>query len=220
VAFEQCQAVRSFPSYRGQRNWPGLWWSATLGRHVGYESWLERDHAMMLDFDSAVVGFASQPFWLFFPGEDGRMRRHAPDWFARRADGQGVVIDCRPDGRIKSRDEEAFEATRQACAQVGWQYQRVGALEALLAQNVRWLAGFRHPRYAVEDVDEQVVAAFTAPGRLLATVTTVGDPIAVLPVVFHLMWRQALIVDLRVRLEMDALVQASPPNLIPAGAVC
>jgi hypothetical protein len=27
---------------------------------VGYESWLERDQLMLLDFDPAVVGIASQ----------------------------------------------------------------------------------------------------------------------------------------------------------------
>jgi hypothetical protein len=45
------------PAYNGQRNFPGLWWSATMGRHVGFESWLERDHAMLLDFDPRVVAF-------------------------------------------------------------------------------------------------------------------------------------------------------------------
>jgi hypothetical protein len=34
-------------------------------QHVGYESWLERDHLMLLDYDPDVVGIASQPFWLF-----------------------------------------------------------------------------------------------------------------------------------------------------------
>ncbi|MFJ2865947.1 TnsA-like heteromeric transposase endonuclease subunit [Kitasatospora sp. NPDC087314] len=88
VAFEDGRPVRSFPSWRGQRNYPGLWWSATSGRHVGYESWLERDHAMLLDFDDQITGFASQPLWLFW--QEGRKRRsHAPDWFARRADGSG-----------------------------------------------------------------------------------------------------------------------------------
>ena len=43
AGFEVAPTVRSFPSYRGQRNWPGLWRSATMGDHVGYESWLERD---------------------------------------------------------------------------------------------------------------------------------------------------------------------------------
>lgn len=40
---------------------------------MGFESWLERDHVMLLDFDAAVVGIASQPFRLFWcdRGEQG-----------------------------------------------------------------------------------------------------------------------------------------------------
>jgi hypothetical protein len=34
--------VRDFPSYKGQRNFPGLYFAACTGRHVGFESWLER----------------------------------------------------------------------------------------------------------------------------------------------------------------------------------
>jgi hypothetical protein len=41
--FERAPPVRAFASYCGQRNFPGLWWFATTGDHVGFESWLERD---------------------------------------------------------------------------------------------------------------------------------------------------------------------------------
>jgi hypothetical protein len=64
VRFEVMAPVRRFASRKGQRPLPGRWWSATDGGHVGYESWLERDHVMALDFDATVVGIASQPFWL------------------------------------------------------------------------------------------------------------------------------------------------------------
>src|SRR6266540_5745494 len=60
VAFEQVPPVRGFPSFRGQRSFPGSWWFATTGEHVGYESWLERDQLMALDADPRVVGAASQ----------------------------------------------------------------------------------------------------------------------------------------------------------------
>jgi hypothetical protein len=59
---EYCCPVRSFPSYKGQRNYPGWYWSATMGRRVGFESWVERDHLVALDFDPAVTAVASQPF--------------------------------------------------------------------------------------------------------------------------------------------------------------
>ncbi|MFF1377745.1 hypothetical protein [Streptomyces sp. NPDC058308] len=69
VAFEDVAPVRDFPTYRGQRHFPWLYWSATMGRRVGFESWLERDHAILTDFDPQVVGYASQPFWLFWAAE-------------------------------------------------------------------------------------------------------------------------------------------------------
>ena len=77
VRFEEAKPVRRIPSYRGQRNLPGLWWSATLGAHVGFESWLERDHAMLLDFDPAVVGLSSQPLWLCWAKSLDRRRCRA-----------------------------------------------------------------------------------------------------------------------------------------------
>lgn len=55
VAFEDAGPVRSFASYRGQRHFPGWYWCASTGRHVAFESWLERDHAMLLDFDPEVA---------------------------------------------------------------------------------------------------------------------------------------------------------------------
>src|SRR6185312_11278524 len=86
--FERVAPVRRFPSFRGQRNFSGSWWSATLGELVGFESWLERDQVMWLDFDPAVVGFSSQPFWLTW-WDGGRERKHAPDFFARLTGGAG-----------------------------------------------------------------------------------------------------------------------------------
>ena len=48
LRLEDGRPVRSFPSYRGQRNYPGWYWSATMGRRVGFESWVERDHIRTL----------------------------------------------------------------------------------------------------------------------------------------------------------------------------
>jgi hypothetical protein len=66
----------------------------------------------------AVV--ASQPFWLFWPAGEDKVRSHVPDYFARLADGSALVVDCRPVERIKPKDMAAFEATRTACEHVGW----------------------------------------------------------------------------------------------------
>jgi hypothetical protein len=193
-SFERVPPVRSFPSVRDGANWPGYWWSVTNGRHVGYESWVERDVAMMLDFDPAVIAFSSQPFWLYWMGEQGQ-RRHAPDFFARLADGGGVVVDVRPDDLVDDSAAEAFAATARACAEVGWEFRRTGGPPRVLAANVRWLAGYRHPRCLRVEVAQELLRVFGQPTPLVVGACEVGDPIAVLPVLYHLLWRGDLRTD-------------------------
>ena len=59
------------------------------------------------------------------PTRTGKTRSHAPDYFARRADGSAVVVDCRPVERIKPQDAATFDATRRGLraarlASTGW----------------------------------------------------------------------------------------------------
>lgn len=217
VPFEAVPPVRRFPSYRGQRNFPGLYWSATMGGHVGFESWLEREHALLLDFDPEVVGYAGQPLWLFWPETTAsgrrRWRSHAPDFFARRTDGSALLLDCRPDELVKPRDRAVFELTARAAALVGWDYQVVGAPDEVLLANVRWLAGYRHPRFAVEAARNGRGPAlremFSRSRPLLEGVERVGEPIAVLPVAYHLLWRGHLRCGLDVPMSMEMPVCAA-----------
>lgn len=196
MRFEDAVPVRPFRWSRGQRHFPGWWWLATTGRHVGYESWLERDHLMLLDFDPAVTAVGSQPFWLHW--HDGRRgRRHAPDFFARLAGGTGVVIDVRADDRIEPGDAEAFAMTARACEAAGWQFRRVGVIDPVLAANVRWLSRYRHPRCAgPPGAADALRQAFAVPAPLLEGAAGAGDSLAVLPVLFHLMWQRVLAADL------------------------
>ena len=47
---------------------------------------------------------------------------------------------------------------------------------------------------------------FTGPVPLMPGAAEAGDPIAVLPVLFHLLWRHVLAADLAVRPTANALV--------------
>jgi hypothetical protein len=196
VPFERCLPVREFPAYKGQRHFSGLWWSATTGTHVGFESWLERDQLMLLDFDPQITGIASQPFWLVWRSPSDEVVSHAPDFFARRADGSGVVVDCRPLDRRPERDVAKFAATEVVCGRVGWEYRLVGEFDPVLVANVRWLAGYRHLRHKVSSTAKALGETFAVGGPLMPGALAVGDPIAVLPVLFHLLWSGDLRADL------------------------
>ncbi|MET9661409.1 TnsA-like heteromeric transposase endonuclease subunit [Streptomyces sp. NPDC006510] len=207
VRFEDVAPVRAFKSYKGQRHLPGLWWSSTVGGHIGYESWLERDHVLLLDFDPSGVGISSQPFWLFWRSDAGKGISHAPDYFAHRENG-GVVIDCRPADRRKPWEEMKFEATQAARAQVGWEFRLVGAPDAIVVRNVRWPAGYGRPRHRLEPVASELLAAFAEPQPVMGGASAVGDSIRVLPVLFHLLWSHELTADVSVPLHTLSPVSA------------
>ena len=156
-----------------------------------------------------MVGIASQPFWLFWTSEQGKRRSHAPDYFARRRDGSATVIDCRPEDRRKPRDQAVFDTTRQACELVGWEYRLVGFPDPVRTANLRWLAGYRHSRHLLPGVAEALSRVFAEPLGLLAGAEAVGDSIAVLPVLFHMLWRHDLSADLSVPLHQVSIVMRS-----------
>ncbi|MFD5783188.1 TnsA-like heteromeric transposase endonuclease subunit [Streptomyces sp. NPDC126933] len=210
--FEAAGQVCGFPSYRGQRNFPGWYWAATGADLVGYASWVELGHLMRLDAEPDVVGVASQPFRLSWrDGGRGRWIRHTPDCFVRRRDGTAVVLDVRRDDRIEPEDAAKFAATAVACAQVGWDFERVGMLDPVLAANLRWLSGYRHPRVWREPLVADLRAVFTRSRGLLKGARMVGDPVAVLPVLYHLLWRRELVMDLEgERLSAATLVGSAP----------
>ncbi|KAB1927086.1 TnsA-like heteromeric transposase endonuclease subunit [Micromonospora sp. ALFpr18c] len=201
--------VRSFPSYRGQRNFPGWYWSATVGRQVGFESWVERDHLVALDFDPSVSGIVSQPFWLLWPGES-KTRRHAPDFLVRLDDDAVLVLDSRPLELIEEADREAFGVTDRACALLGWRYAVWDRLDPVLVANQRWLAGYRHPRCFDGQVAAVLLEAFARPRSLMDGAEVAGDPLRTLPVLYHLLWRRELMTDLSLVLSHRTIVQVAP----------
>ncbi|MGH3180360.1 MAG: TnsA-like heteromeric transposase endonuclease subunit [Streptosporangiaceae bacterium] len=207
--FEDVLPVRSFHWAKGAAHFPGSWWSSTTRAHVGFESWLERDHVMLMDFDPGITGIASQPFWLHWHDEDGRPRRHAPDFFARRADGGGVVVDVRPDDRIPAQDAEVFRATAAACGQAGWEFRRAGTIDPVVRANVRWLSRYRHQRSRREPAATALLEAFAGGRPLLAGAARAGDLVAVLPVAYHLLWRRELCCDLSVLLDAASMTWQS-----------
>jgi hypothetical protein len=212
IAFEEARPSREIPSYHGQRHFPGWWWLATTGRHVGYESWLERDHLMALDFDRLVTGVSSQPFTMSW-SQDGQAVSHTPDYFARLSDGSGVVIDVRPAARVRPRDKMKFEATAAACERVdGWSFRLVHEIDPVLAANVRWLSGYRHSRYADPELGPLLRQAFAAGAGLLDGVSRVTDPIRGLPSLFHLLWAGDLAADLRIPLGDGTWVSCGEPE--------
>jgi hypothetical protein len=125
------------------------------------------------------------------------------------SDGSGVVIDVRQDGRIEPADAAKFEASAQACASVGWEYRRVGGLPPVRAANLRWLSGYRHPRCHNRLLAARLLEVFADRGPLLEGARQVGDPIVVLPVVFHMLWCRRLLAEVKALLGPGTAVRVA-----------
>ena len=92
----------------------------------------------------------------------------------------------------------------------------VVGLTAITTANVRWLAGYRHPRHDRPALAAVLREVFAVPTGLVSGAEAVGDPLAVLPVLFHLLWRHELAIDLTAPLH--PLTTATVSTVISAAA--
>lgn len=140
--------IRRIHAHRGQVNRPGLFWSATTGGHVPYESWLELDRLWLADAAPEVEWIAAQPMWL--RGLDGGdERRHVPDLLLSRRGQAPLVVDVKPED-FASQDEvrAVFDWTQRVCACRGWDYEVwTGASERVLprVRAAGWARRAGHP---------------------------------------------------------------------------
>ena len=174
VPLEQGLPVRRFTSRKGQRHLSGLWWSATTGGHVGFESWLERDHLLHLDFDPSVVGSLTGCSGCTGPPRRARrshIRRTSSP--AERWLGGGGRL---PAGeRRRPRDVSKFDATARACALAGWEYRLLGAADALVTANLRWWPATASPPPFAWTVDV-LRRVFATPTPLMVGAESGGRP--------------------------------------------
>jgi hypothetical protein len=171
-----------------------MWWSATTRRHVSCGSAAMRAQLMVLDREPRVVGLAGRPVRLLWRNDRGQVRSWVPQLFARYADGTALLADCpgHPDAGGE-RAAAAAQAVAAACADTGWIYRRLAPLDEVLAANLKWLAGYRHPRnQGRAGLMPAVLDAFARPRPLIEGAQAAGDPIEVLPVVFHALWHHIL----------------------------
>ena len=202
----RCCPVRRPGVYRRQRHMPGRWFSTTAGRFLEYESLLERDWMLLLDFDRAVDGICEQPLRRLYR-QDGRPASHVPDLLVWRA-GSLEQCDVKSEDRVEDPDFQAeVRATGLACAEAGFGYRVLSEPDRQLLANVRWLAGFREPPADLDGERARMLAVLEAGPSTIADVLSGAIEVALArPVLMHLLWTGAVIVDVGVPLAHDSRV--------------
>lgn len=209
----EAEPRRTFHWHRGQRHYPGRYWSATTGGFVGYESRLELAALLLEDFDDRVVRIASQPFELI-ANRDGVERSYVPDFMVRHGDQRFTVIEVKPKRRLK--DPEIAAALQWAGDVIqsrGWEYRIVSEPDPTLLSNVRFLAGYRRlwqfPKHVVETAESSIAGAHTLGATMRSAGVALGDIPYARAVVLHLIWRRAIVCDLTSILANDTSLEAA-----------
>ena len=200
--------VRSFPTYKGQRNYPGWLWSATNGALVGYESLLERDRLWLADFDPMVRRIASQP--LCVAGRDGdALRRHVPDFLLEVAGSSYLLVDVKPAEMLAEPTvAAALEWTSRLCAAKGWRYEVWTGADPVLLRNVRFLAAGRRQAF----IDRDMLVKVAEAARSGMSIAEIEAAVAVSPAVaraavLSLLWSGRWMTDLSIPLSADSLIE-------------
>ncbi|WP_420167204.1 TnsA-like heteromeric transposase endonuclease subunit [Streptomyces violaceoruber] len=213
VRLEHLVPVAAFPVVPGRRWGPGWWWSATTGRHVVHGSQAMCVQLMVLDRDPQVVGLSARPVRLLWRDPVSRKTlTWVPQLFARYADGRALLADCPATAAPATpRVARAAAVAEAACAAVGFTYRRLVPPDAVVAANVRWLAGYRHPRHRdAGGLEQAVLDAFAAPRPLMAGAAAAGETLSALPVLYHALWSGRLMADLTRPLGEHTLVTPGP----------
>jgi hypothetical protein len=203
----QLLPVRRPAVYRGQTNMPSWYWSATGQRHLSCESIEEVSVATQLDLDPEVVAVAAQPFRLHF----GSRKSHVPDFVAALSDGSIRVVDVTLAERLEASASlrQNLDQTRRACMTAGWQYEVIRDIDRdpVLVTNQRWIASFRRSLGAeLQSLAQQLLEACDRPKSIGVLLDTAENELDTRPVLFHLVARGLLAMDLHDDMTNESLV--------------
>lgn len=120
------------------------------GQAAGFESSVERDLLLTLDFDPRVVLIQEQPFTLRYQHE-GKLRRYTPDVLAiYLEDGveRTVVYEAKTQENLEKEWQQLrprFKAAVSYCRKRGWRFEIVTdrVLRSAYLENIRFLRGYR-----------------------------------------------------------------------------
>lgn len=196
--------------------------------HKPYESPLERDYYLLLEFDPLVIDYDPQPFQIKYRKPDGRPEEYYPDTLVHyRPVSAGVppprnlLVEVKP--RQELRDhwaefEPAFRAAWRFALERGWGFKTMTEREIRgpYLENLRFLVRYRsliaHP-----EIEPKILAYFTKHGGRNAlhfledTWTLREDRAKGIPYLWRLLAKRIIHADLNTPLNMRTPLWTSPP---------
>lgn len=196
-----------------RRNVVGSFPSLTMGRMMRFHSTIERDMLYWLDYASPVAHIKEQPFPIHYYKEGNKRKyRYTPDFFVQTTGGQQFLIECKPQSKVHSGDNQAkFTVAQQWCEENNMTFVLV--TDAFLRTGY-WLDNVKHltlySRY--QEAEELLpTIAHALLDRSLSIEEAIelvnpDRPQAVYPLIMYLIFHHQLHIPL-----YDALISANTP---------
>jgi hypothetical protein len=145
--------VRTIPKH--YRSLTGLVLNTRTQSMTAFESSLERDFLLLLDFDPEVEFYEEQPVKITYPDDRGRRRTYTPDVFVRYRIDHLRARHTRPLlCEVKYRDDlrehwtayrPKFRAAQHYARQHGWRFRLVTErhVRTPYLENIKFLRSYR-----------------------------------------------------------------------------
>ncbi|WP_407539349.1 TnsA endonuclease N-terminal domain-containing protein [Deinococcus radiomollis] len=134
---------------KGRRGNRGRLGAPKAGGRAEFESTLERDFYLILEFDPSVRRFTPQPLVVRYLGLNGRKKRYVPDTLVEYQGGRPpclfevkYVVDLVAD---RAEYRQRFRAARQEAKERGWTFSTVTErfIRSEMLVNINFLRPFR-----------------------------------------------------------------------------
>jgi TnsA endonuclease N terminal/TnsA endonuclease C terminal len=206
---------------KNYRNLTGLVHNSRTSTMTAFESSLERDFLLLLDFDPDVESFEEQPVKITYHDDHGRRHTYTPDVLVHyRVDKTSASVYPPVLCEVKYRDDlrqhwraykVKFKAARRYAREYGWCFRLMTEREIRTPHldNVKFLRHYRHINVETAHVHELLerlrVLREATPEALLATISDdVWHKAQLLPVLWHLVAQRQVGTDLSHALTMHS----------------
>lgn len=193
-------------------------------RLMGFESPLERDHLLLLEFNRDVESFEEQPVKISFKGTKGRMCSYVPDVFVRYLVNQRPqLIEVKGSVELKRKAKKLapkFAAARAYCEEQGWDFVVITEkkIRGPYLQNLKFLREYREVDPDTSAIERILQFVDTAKRRqsvntVLAKVAPdLNDRLTALPALWFLVVNGRLCIDFKKPITHDTLVSRVKEN--------
>lgn len=211
VDFASAPPIRQGVQYQNRLNRHSRYFFLPERKHVFCESALEADSLMMLEFEQRVARASSQPMLMLFRA-GVKVVRHYPDFFGIAPNGDLVIYDVKPSGRMNDAVRDQFNETARLCASVGWRHEVVHEDHPVRTMNLQWLRAARQPQYHPSaEIFEHIQTVFDG-GRAThegAVMIDLKCPARGFAHIRHLLWHGYLTTDLTVPADADSVLRTT-----------